>query len=140
LVHGWTTGIHKLTRFITTWTQGETTTFPLIVFSMFGHGGCTQMSFCPKSLEFSKLKLLSLWRPITSSADLQLRWSIKQSCSPHWKNFNNMWHTICTQINQGDSRLLMLGSQIGTLIPDPSFNHNLCYKYPNGSSKPISDI
>ncbi len=34
----------------------------------------------------------------------------------------------------------MVGSQIGTLIPDPSFGHNLCFKYPNGSWKPILDI
>jgi hypothetical protein len=31
---------------------GEATTFPLIVFSMLGHEGCTQMSFRPK---FSKI-------------------------------------------------------------------------------------
>jgi hypothetical protein len=29
----------------------ETTTFPLIIFFVLGHGGCTQMSFCPKILE-----------------------------------------------------------------------------------------
>jgi hypothetical protein len=27
---------------------GETTTFPLIVFSMHGHGAYTRMSFCPQ--------------------------------------------------------------------------------------------
>jgi hypothetical protein len=33
---------------------GEATTFPLIVFYVFGHGANTQMSFCPKTpkLEF----------------------------------------------------------------------------------------
>jgi len=34
----------------------------------------------------------------------------------------------------------MVGSQIGSLIPDLSFGHNLCFKYPNGSCKPILDI
>jgi hypothetical protein len=29
---------------------------------------------------------------------------------------------------------------IGSLIPDPSFGHNLCFKYPNGSCKPILNI
>jgi hypothetical protein len=56
----------------------EVTTFPLIVFSMLGHGACTQMSFCLetpnlKVLKFPKLGLLRLWRPITSFANLQLR-------------------------------------------------------------------
>ncbi len=34
----------------------------------------------------------------------------------------------------------MVKSQIGSLTPDPSFGHNLCFKYPNGSCKPILDI
>jgi hypothetical protein len=51
-----------------------------------------------------------------------------------------MWHATCTQVNQGDFWLLVVGSQIGTLTPDPSFGHNLCFKYPNGSCEPILDI
>jgi len=46
----------------------------------------------------------------------------------------------CTQGNQGDSQLLMLGSQIANLTLDPSFGHNLCLKCPNGSCEPIWDI
>jgi hypothetical protein len=53
---------------------------------------------------------------------------------------NGMWHTTCTKKNQGDFRLLMVGSQIGNLAPDPSFGHNLCFKNPNGSCEPILDI
>jgi hypothetical protein len=34
----------------------------------------------------------------------------------------------------------MAGSQIGNLTPDPSFVHNLCFKYSNGSWKPILNI
>jgi hypothetical protein len=34
----------------------------------------------------------------------------------------------------------MVGSQIVNLIPDPSFGHNLCFKFPNGLYKPILDI
>jgi len=34
----------------------------------------------------------------------------------------------------------MVGSQIGTLIPDLSFGHKLCFKYPNGSCEIILDI
>ncbi len=67
---------------------GETTTFPLIMLSMPGHGPYTQMSFChgtPKLgiLKFPKLGLLQLWKLITSYVNLWLRWSLKQSCSPH---------------------------------------------------------
>jgi hypothetical protein len=29
------------------------------------------------------------------------------------------------QVNQGDSRLLMVGNQIDILIPGPAFGHNL---------------
>jgi len=51
-----------------------------------------------------------------------------------------MWHATCTHINQSDSRLLMVESQIYTLTPNPSFDHNLCYKYSNGLYEPILDI
>jgi hypothetical protein len=50
---------------------------------------------------------------------------------------NDMWHATYMQVNRGDSQLLVVGSQINNLTPDPSFGHNLCFKYPNGSCKPI---
>ncbi len=34
----------------------------------------------------------------------------------------------------------MVESQIANLTPDPFFGHNLCFKCPNGSCKPILDI
>jgi hypothetical protein len=42
--------------------------------------------------------------------------------------------------NQGDSRLLVVESQIGNLTPGPFFNHNLCFKYSNRSCEPILKI
>ncbi len=39
-----------------------------------------------------------------------------------------------------DSWLLMVGSQVANLILVPSFNHNLCFKCPNGSCEPILNI
>jgi len=51
-----------------------------------------------------------------------------------------MWHTTWTHVIQGDFWLLVVGSQIDTLTPSLSFDHNLCYKYSNGSCKPISDM
>jgi hypothetical protein len=41
---------------------------------------------------------------------------------------------------EGDSRLLIGKGQIGTFTPDPSFGHNFCFKYSNGSCKPILNI
>jgi len=49
-------------------------------------------------------------------------------------------HFTCTHRNQVDSRLLVVGSQTASLTPGPSFDHNLCYKYPNGSCEAILDI
>ncbi len=91
-------------------------------------------------LKFPKLGLIQLWRPITLCADLQLRWGLKQRCNPCQDLLNGMWHATCTQGDQGDSRLLVVGSQIGNLTPSPSLGHNLYFNYPNVSCKPISDI
>jgi hypothetical protein len=44
------------------------------------------------------------------------------------------------QINQGDSKLLVVEIQIGNLTIDRYFNYNLCFKYSNGSCEPILDI
>jgi hypothetical protein len=124
---------------------GETTTFPLIVFSMINHGGCIQMSFCPGTpklgvLKLSKLGLPTLWKDITSYVDLRLKWGLKQSCSRRRNLLKDMWHITFTHVFQGDSWLLVVGNQIGTLIPNPSFSHKLCFKYSNGLCKPISNI
>jgi hypothetical protein len=43
------------------------------------------------------------------------------------------------QGNRGDSRLLVVRSQFGNLTPDPSFDHNMCFRCPNGSCEPILD-
>jgi hypothetical protein len=124
---------------------GEATTLPLILFFLHGHRANSQMSFClrvPKLrvLKFSKLGLPRLWKPITSCVNFWLRWDVKHSCSPHQELSNNMWHATYTQVKQGNSRLLVVGSQIGNLTFDLSFGHKLCFKYSNGSCKPISDI
>jgi hypothetical protein len=90
--------------------------------------------------KFLKLGLPQLWRPITLCADLWLRWSLKQCCSPCRELSNGMWNATYTQGNQGDSWFLVIKSQIGNLTPGPSFGHNLCFRYPNGSCEPILDI
>jgi hypothetical protein len=53
--------------------------------------------------------------------DFRSRCGLKKSCSLHQKFSNNIWHATYTQVNKGDSRLLLIWSQIGNLIPDLSF-------------------
>jgi hypothetical protein len=90
--------------------------------------------------KFPKLGLPRLWGPITLCADFWLKWGLKQSCSPHQKKFNGMWHATCTQGNRVDSWLLVVRNQTANLTPDLSFGHNLCSKCPNESCDPILDI
>jgi hypothetical protein len=103
----------------------EATTFPLIVFSMPGHEANTQMSFCPRTPKlripkFLKLRLLQLWKPITSFTNLQSKWSLKQSCSHHQDLSNGTWNATFTKGNQGNSWRLVVGSQTTNLTPYPS--------------------
>jgi hypothetical protein len=90
--------------------------------------------------KFLQLRFPRLWGPITLCVDLRLRWGSKQSCSLCQEFFNGMSHATYTQGNWSDSWLLVVGSQIANLIPDPYFGYNLCVKCPNGSCKPILDI
>jgi hypothetical protein len=115
---------------------GEATTLPLILLFVPCQGGCTQMSFCPRTPKwrvpiFLKLGFLPLWRPIIFFSNIQLKWNLKQSFNLCREISNDMWHATCTHVIQGDSQLLMVGNQIGTLIFGLSFSHNLCYKYLN---------
>ncbi len=51
-----------------------------------------------------------------------------------------MWHATYAQVNQGDYRLLVVKSQIDTLILGLSFGHNLYFKYSNESYDLILDL
>jgi hypothetical protein len=91
--------------------------------------------------KFSKFsKFPQLWGCITSCADLRLQWGLKQSCSLRQELSNGMSHASCTWRNWVDYWLLMVGSQIANLTPDLSFDHNLCFKCPNGRCEFILDI
>jgi hypothetical protein len=115
---------------------GEATTFPLIVYSGPLHGAHIQMAFLswdshvgvPKSCQPG---LPRLWSPVTLQVDLGSKYSLKQSCSSRQELSNGMWHVICSQVNRVDSRLFLVGSQIGSSTPGPSFGHNLCFRCPN---------
>jgi hypothetical protein len=53
---------------------------------------------------------------------------------------NAMSHSSYRRWNRVDSRLLVVGSQTVSLIPGPSFAHNLGCICPNGSCEAILDI
>ncbi len=83
-------------------------------------------------MKFLKLGLLSLWKLITSCSDIRLKWGLINNCNYCLSLSNHIWHATCMHIFQVDFWLLMVGSQIDILTPDPSFGHNLCHKYSNG--------
>jgi len=103
------------------------------------------MVFCPRTPKWESRNrpswdLPRLWSPITLRTDLGSRCGLKQSCSSCQELFNNMLHAVCRQVNRVDSRLFLVGSQIGNLTPGPSFGHNLCFKCPNKQCEPILNI
>ncbi len=90
--------------------------------------------------KLSRFRLPRLWAFITSRFDLRLGRGLKRTCSPPWELFNIVLHSTYAHRDRVDSRLLVVGSQTASLTPGPSFNHNLCYRCPNGSCEAISDI
>ncbi len=84
--------------------------------------------------------LPGLWSPITLRADLGSRCGLKQSCSPRRELSNAVSHSRIGHREEVDSRLLVVGSQIGSSTPGPSFGHNLCYRYLNEQCELILDI
>jgi hypothetical protein len=90
--------------------------------------------------KLSRFGLSRLWALITSRPDLQLRQGLKKTCSPPEELSKGVLHSTCTHRNRVDSRLFVVGSQIGNLTPDPSFDHNLRCRCPNGSCKAILNI
>jgi len=101
-------------------------------------------SFSPDSQsgdpKLSRFGLSGLWTLITSHPKLRSRRSLNQSCSSAWELSNGVLHSPCTHRNQVDSRLLVVGNQTASLTPGLSFDHNLCYRCPNGSCEAILDI
>jgi hypothetical protein len=90
--------------------------------------------------KLSRFGLPGLWELITPGSDLRLGWGLKQTCSSSQELSNCVSHSICTRRDRVDSRLFVVGSQIVSLTPDPSFDHNLCCRSPNGSCEVIFDI
>jgi hypothetical protein len=150
-MHNWNTfgarmnhGQLGFTRLIIAWTWGKSLPSPYSIFDAFSQGphpnGFLSQDFQVEVPKLPKLGFLQLWGLITLCGDLRLGWSLKQSYSLCRKLSNGISHATCTKGNQGDSQLLMVRSQIANLTPSLSFGHNLCFKCPNGSCKPVLDI
>jgi len=130
-IHYGQTWMHKI-HHGQTWTHKtrhsldleEATTFPLITFSV-----PTPKCYFVSRLPSWKSQNSRIWRPITFCANLRLKWSLKKNCRLHRDLSKGMWHATYTQVNQGDYQLLVVNNQIGSLIPNLFFYHNLCFKY-----------
>ncbi len=90
--------------------------------------------------KLSRFGFSGLWTLITFRPKLESGQGLNQSCSSPQELSNGVLHFMCTHRNRVDSRLLVVGSQIASLTPGPSFDHNLCYICPNGSCEAILDI
>jgi hypothetical protein len=91
-------------------------------------------------MKLSRVGVSGLWTNITSRPDLRSRQGLNQSCRSPRELSNAMSHSVNGRQEEDDSRLLVVGSQIVTLTPGPSFAHNLGCRCPNGSCDAILDI
>jgi hypothetical protein len=111
----------------------ETTTFPLIVFSVPGHDASTQMSFCSElpsgSPEILKIKTSATLEAHNFVCRPLIEVSSKANLWPSSKAFQ--WY-VAHHLHTNKS------GKFPTLMA--SFGHNLHVKYSNGSCKPILDI
>jgi hypothetical protein len=84
--------------------------------------------------------LPQFWTPITPRPKLGLGRVLNQSCTSRRELSNAMSHLSRRQREEVDSRLLVVGSQIVSLTPGPSFAHNLGFRCPNGQCEASFDI
>jgi hypothetical protein len=127
---------------------GEATTFPHIVFSATTHRDYIQMVLfpwtpklesrnCPETIPVG---VPGLWELITPNCKVWLQQGLNQTYSPHRDLSNDVSQSQFGGREEVDSRLLVVGSQIASLTPDPSFAHNLGNRCPNGQCEAIFDI
>jgi hypothetical protein len=84
--------------------------------------------------------LPELWTAITPDCRVGSQRGLNQSCSPRQDLSNAVSHSQFGHLEQVDSRLLVVGNQIGSLTPGPSFAHNLSCRCPNCQCETIFDI
>ncbi len=90
--------------------------------------------------KLSRVGVPELWTPISPDCRVWSQRGLKQSCSSCPELSNAVSHSQIGHRKEVDSRLLVFGSQTGSLTPGPSFGHNLCFRCPNEQCEPILDI
>ncbi len=78
-----------------------------------------------------------LWELITPDCKVWSRRGLNQTCSPQRDLFNDVLHSQFGGWEEVDSWLLVVGSQIASLTPGPSFAHNLGYRCSNDQCEAI---
>jgi hypothetical protein len=84
--------------------------------------------------------LSELWTAIAPRPKLGSGQVLNQSCSSRRELSNAMLHSSRRRHKEVDSRILVVGSQIANLTPNPSFAHNLGCRCLNGQCEAIFDI
>jgi hypothetical protein len=128
--------------------SGEATTFPHIVFSVMLRKDYIQMALFPGTPKLKSRNcpetvpggVPGFWELITPDCQVWSQRGLNQTCSPRRDLSKDVSHSQFEGREELDSRLLMVGSQTGSLTPDPSFAHNLGYRYPNDQCEAIFDI
>jgi hypothetical protein len=124
--------------------KGATTILPIVFYVPLCRT-CTRMTLFPGTPKVESRNCLGfglpgLWDILASRPGLRSRQGLNQTCSPLRELFNAMSHSLSAHRERVDSRLLVVGSQIASLTPGPSFAHNLGCKCPNDQCEAISDI
>jgi hypothetical protein len=128
--------------------SGEATTFPHIVFFEPRFGDYIQMALFPGTPKLESRNcpetvpggVPGLWELITPNSEVWSRRGLNQTCSPRRDLFNDVSLSQFGGWEDIDSRLFVVGSQIVSLTPNPSFAHNLGDRCPNGQCEAIFDI
>ncbi len=89
---------------------------------------------CPESVPGG---VPGLWELITLDFEVWSRQGLNQTCSPRRDLSNYISHFQFGGREEVDSRLLVVGSQIASLTPGPSFAHNLGYRCSNDQCEAI---
>ncbi len=92
---------------------------------------------CP---EIVPIRVSGLWELITPDYEVWSRQGLNQTCIPCRDLSKDVSHSQFEGREEVDSRLLVVGSQTGSLTPGPSFAHNLGWRCPNGQCEAIFDI